>query len=90
MRDSPSQTATVSLPADMLDAVDAAARALSATRSELVRAALRDFLKNMAREEALLTRVRTTAPRMSEEELANHTLAARRARRQQQALTADA
>lgn len=84
MRSSTSQTATVSLPAEMLEAVDEAARALSATRSELVRAALRDFLRQIARDEALLTRARTGTPQMTEEELASTTLASRRARRRAQ------
>ena len=84
MRSSTSQTATVSLPAEMLEAVDEAARALSATRSELVRAALRDLLRQIARDEALLTRARTRTPQMTEEELASTTLASRRARRRAQ------
>ena len=84
MRSSTSQTATVSLPAEMLEAVDEAARALSATRSELVRAALRDFLRQIARDEALLARARTRTPQMTEEELASTTLASRRARRRAQ------
>lgn len=81
MRSSTSQTATVSLPAEMLEAVDDAARAMSATRSELVRAALRDFLRQVAKDEALLTRARTRTPQIAEDELARTALAARRARR---------
>lgn len=83
MRDTPSQTATVSLPAEMLRRVDDACRALSATRSELVRAALRDFLGQLARDEAVLTKVRLTTPNQSEEDLAAQARASRRARRRQ-------
>lgn len=70
----------------MLERVDEACRALSATRSELVRAALRNFLRQTARDEALLTRVRTTTPNKPEEELAAQALASRRARRQRHAV----
>lgn len=82
MRDFPSQTATISLPAELLQRVDEACRALSATRSEVVRAALRDFLRQLARDEALLASVRTKAPDGSEEELAERASVSRRARRQ--------
>lgn len=86
MRQSPSQTATVSLPAEMLEQVDEACRALSATRSELVRAALRGFLRQLQRDESLLTRVRATAPNKSEEEIAQEMIASRRARRERKAV----
>jgi metal-responsive CopG/Arc/MetJ family transcriptional regulator len=65
----------------MLEAVDAAARAMSATRSELVRAALRNFLRQLAKDEALLTMARTGTPQMAEVELARSALSSRRARR---------
>ena len=81
MRDTPSQPVTVSLPAPMLADVDSAALRLGATRSELFRAALRGYLGQLARDDALLSRVRTVPRGSSEEALAAGARLARRARR---------
>jgi Arc/MetJ-type ribon-helix-helix transcriptional regulator len=81
MRETPSQPVTVSLTAPMLAEVDDAAFRLGATRSELFRAALRTYLRQLARDDALLSRVRTVPRGSSEEALAEGARAARRARR---------
>ena len=82
MRSAPSQTATVSLPAELLAAVDDAAHQVSATRSELVRAALRDYLRRLRREEAALSKARAAVgDEPDEESLAQTVVAGRRLRR---------
>ena len=81
MRNAPSQTATVSLPGEMLAELDGAAERLSATRSELVRAALRDYLRRLRRDDAVLARFRESmAGAGTEEEIAAAALAHRRSR----------
>jgi hypothetical protein len=65
----------------MLADVDSAALRLGATRSELFRAALRGYLGQLARDDALLSRVRAVPRGSGEEALAEGSRAARRARR---------
>lgn len=60
--------------------IDTAATNLGATRSELVRAAMRQYLRQLAVDEQLLARVRSV-PRADEDTLGRQALAARRARR---------
>lgn len=81
MRTTPSRPVTVSLPASLLEALDATARRLGATRSELIRAAFRSYLRQLEKDEGLLTRTRATPRSEDEEVLAAQALAARRARR---------
>lgn len=82
MRPSTSQPVTVSLPMSLLVAVDAAAHRLGATRSELFRAALRQHLRQLERDDAMLRRVRSVRRADSEAELAERALATKpRARR---------
>ena len=79
MRPTPSQPVTVSLPAPLLADVDEAAHRLGATRSELFRAALRQHLRQLEKDEALLRRVRAVS-RGDEKALAQRALTRRRAR----------
>ena len=81
MRTTPSQAITVSLPASMLEQLDATARSLGATRSELIRAAFRSYLRQLEKDDALLARARSIPRSEDEEALATRALAARRARR---------
>jgi metal-responsive CopG/Arc/MetJ family transcriptional regulator len=80
MRQTPSQPVTVSLPAPLLADIDEAARRLGATRSELFRAALRQHLRQLAKDEALLSRVRAVPRARAEADLAQRALTRRRAR----------
>lgn len=80
MRATPSQPVTVSLPASLLADLDAAAQRMGATRSELVRAAVRQHLRQLDRDEALLRRARAVPRVASEAELARRARAGRRAR----------
>jgi len=81
MRAAPSQTATVSLPTEMLSTVDQAAAQMGATRSELVRAALRDYLRRWHRDQALLSRLPVTPAGETEEELAALAVKSQRSQR---------
>jgi Arc/MetJ-type ribon-helix-helix transcriptional regulator len=81
MRTTDSQPVTVSLPASMLAELDATAQRLGATRSELIRAALRSYHRQLQKDEALLSRTRGLPRSEGEEALAAQALAARRARR---------
>ena len=81
MRNTPSQPVTISLPADMLADIDNAAARLDATRSELLRAAVRGYLRNLAAEEALVAGVRSGRQNTPEDVLAAQGLTARRSRR---------
>ena len=78
MRTAPSQTATISLPAEMLDDLDRAAETMSATRSELVRAALRDYLRKLRRQDEVLMRNRIAEGAAAEEALGARVRAGRR------------
>lgn len=80
MRATPSQPVTISLPASMLADIDAAAQRMSATRSELVRAAVRQHLRQLDRDETVLHRARAVPRVATEAELARRALARRRAR----------
>jgi metal-responsive CopG/Arc/MetJ family transcriptional regulator len=81
MRGTPSQAVTVSLPAAMLAEMDSVAVRLGATRSELFRAALRGYLRQLEKDEALLARTRAVPRGTNEEALAAQALSARRTRR---------
>lgn len=80
MRPTPSQAITISLPATMLEQLDAMAERLGATRSELIRAAFRCYVHQREKDDALLARVREQFVDETEEDLAARALAARRAR----------
>jgi hypothetical protein len=65
----------------MLAEIDGAADRLGATRSELFRAAVRGYLRQLEKDEALLARTRAVQRGRDEDALATQALASRRSRR---------